>query len=122
MSCCHAVMQLKLLSLNEAAAELYFHPRHVIDVLHEFLPSHGHTLAADFAPKFLACLRPLLPRLYSISSSMKEGPTNVQITVAAVRYDSLGRARAGVASNFLSRGCKVRPATLRAYDPDISCT
>lgn len=57
----------------------------------------------------LAALRPLLPRLYSISSSMLEGQRSVQITVATVRYESLGRPRIGVTSTYLAERLKVLP-------------
>ncbi len=56
----------------------------------------------------LATLRPLLPRLYSISSSMLEAERRVQITVATVRYQSLGRARIGVTSTYLAERLKVQ--------------
>ncbi|KAK9785250.1 hypothetical protein WJX73_004727 [Symbiochloris irregularis] len=100
--------KLKALQGDEAAFEEYLTPRHVIDVLHDSLPrDQPYSLPAESVSKLLACLRPLLPRLYSISSSMREREAGVQITVAAVRYDSLGRPRAGVASNFLAGQCQV---------------
>lgn len=47
-------------------------------------------------------LRPLSPRLYSISSSPTAHPDQVHVTVASVRYDAHGRKRKGVCSTFLS--------------------
>jgi sulfite reductase (NADPH) flavoprotein alpha-component len=47
-------------------------------------------------------LRKLSPRLYSISSSPKAHPGEVHLTVSAVRYESHGRPRKGVASTFLA--------------------
>ena len=55
----------------------------------------------------LAALRPLLPRLYSISSSQLEHPTRVQVTVAVVRYASLNRERIGVTSTYLAERLQV---------------
>ena len=49
----------------------------------------------------LAALARLQPRLYSISSSQKAHPSEVHLTVGVVRFESLGRWRSGVASNFL---------------------
>jgi len=49
----------------------------------------------------LATLSRLQPRLYSISSSQKAHPSEVHLTVGVVRFESLGRWRSGVASNFL---------------------
>ncbi|MEO0484773.1 MAG: flavodoxin domain-containing protein [Pseudomonadota bacterium] len=46
-------------------------------------------------------LRPLQPRLYSISSSPKAHPGEVHLTVGEVRYDLNGRACKGVASTYL---------------------
>ena len=63
-------------------------------------------LASASKPFSLAELLPLLrklsPRLYSISSSPKAHPGEVHLTVGAVRYESLGRKRKGVASTFLA--------------------
>jgi sulfite reductase (NADPH) flavoprotein alpha-component len=56
-----------------------------------------------FSPaELLPLLRKLSPRLYSISSSPKAHPGEVHLTVSAVRYESLGRGRKGVASTFLA--------------------
>lgn len=55
----------------------------------------------------LAALRPLLPRLYSISSSQLEHPRRVQVTVAVVRYASLSRERIGVTSTYLAERLQV---------------
>ena len=63
----------------------------------------------------LAALRPLLPRLYSISSSQLEHPRRVQVTVAVVRYRSLSRERIGVTSTYLAERLQVCPRCL--YHP-----
>jgi sulfite reductase (NADPH) flavoprotein alpha-component len=56
-----------------------------------------------FTPlEFVKLLRKLAPRLYSISSSPKAHPGEVHLTVSAVRYESHGRGRKGVASTFLA--------------------
>jgi sulfite reductase (NADPH) flavoprotein alpha-component len=57
------------------------------------------------AAEFVSLLRRLQPRLYSISSSPKAHPGEVHLTVSAVRYESFGRARCGVASCFLADRC-----------------
>lgn len=51
---------------------------------------------------WLTVLKPLAPRLYSISSSPKENPGEVQLTVSAVRYNVHGTARRGVCSTYLA--------------------
>ncbi len=50
---------------------------------------------------FVARLKRLQPRLYSISSSPKAHPGEVHLTVGAVRYELHDRARKGVCSTFL---------------------
>ncbi|WP_265539946.1 bifunctional nitrate reductase/sulfite reductase flavoprotein subunit alpha [Streptomyces drozdowiczii] len=48
-------------------------------------------------------LKPLQPRLYSISSSPLTDPDRLSLTVSVVRYENLhGRPRAGVCSPFLA--------------------
>lgn len=54
------------------------------------------------AADFVRALRKLQPRLYSISSSPRAHSGQVHLTVGAVRYDLLGRARKGVCSTFLA--------------------
>jgi sulfite reductase (NADPH) flavoprotein alpha-component len=74
----------------------YLWGRDVLDPLLEF------TAAKFTAEEFVACLRKLQPRLYSISSSRKVVGENVHLTVAVVRYNAFNRPRAGVASSFLA--------------------
>jgi sulfite reductase (NADPH) flavoprotein alpha-component len=69
--------------------------RHVIDLLH-LLPEPMPVT------EFVKLLKKLAPRLYSISSSPKAHPGEVHLTVGAVRYESHGRVRKGVASTFLA--------------------
>nr|WP_246097817.1 bifunctional nitrate reductase/sulfite reductase flavoprotein subunit alpha [Rhodococcus spelaei] len=52
--------------------------------------------------EWLGVLKPLQPRLYSISSSPKENPREVQLTVSAVRYNLHGIPRRGVCSTYLA--------------------
>ena len=54
------------------------------------------------AQAFAGILRPLTPRLYSISSSQAEADDEIHLTVGVVRYDTDGRARTGGASGFLA--------------------
>ena len=74
----------------------YLWGREVVDLLHEF----GD---ARFEPgEFVALLKKLQIRLYSIASSQRACPTSVHLTVATVRYESLGRPRGGVCSTYLA--------------------
>jgi len=52
--------------------------------------------------EWLSVLKPLQPRLYSISSSPKESPREVHLTVSPVRYNFRGVPRRGVCSTYLA--------------------
>jgi sulfite reductase (NADPH) flavoprotein alpha-component len=66
-----------------------------IDLLYEF------PVQATIA-EWTGLLKRLQPRSYSISSSPKEYPHQVQLTVSTVRYTCEGRTRRGVCSTFLA--------------------
>ncbi|WP_018718201.1 assimilatory sulfite reductase (NADPH) flavoprotein subunit [Arhodomonas aquaeolei] len=70
--------------------------RQIIDVVEAF-PAEGVTAEA-----FVAALRRLPPRLYSIASSQQADEDEVHLTVAVVRYETHGREREGVASTYLA--------------------
>ncbi len=54
------------------------------------------------AAEFIALLKPLQHRAYSIASSGKMHPENVHLTIASVRYKSQGREHKGVCSTYLA--------------------
>ena len=54
------------------------------------------------AQEFVDTLAKLMPRLYSISSSLKAHPDQVHFTIDVVHYESRGRKRKGVCSTFLA--------------------
>ncbi|WGE89375.1 assimilatory sulfite reductase (NADPH) flavoprotein subunit [Actinobacillus arthritidis] len=67
----------------------------LVDVLNRY-PA---TLSAE---QFIALLRPLTPRLYSISSAQAEVGEEVHLSVGVVRYEHNGKVRAGGASSYLA--------------------
>lgn len=81
---------------NKEEQKQFLADREYIDLLEEF-PN------AQFSPQeFVALLRKLTPRLYSIASSPLLFPSEVHLTVAIVRYQTNGRSRSGVASTYLA--------------------
>ncbi|WP_031432746.1 sulfite reductase subunit alpha [Methylomarinum vadi] len=74
----------------------YLWGRDTLDLLQQF-PDMEFSAA-----EFLALLKPLQHRAYSISSSSKKYPDAVHLTVASVRYESHGREHKGVCSTFLA--------------------
>ena len=89
---------LKELLAPERQAELrkWLWGREIIDLFLE-TPGLGFTPA-----DFVGLLKPLAPRLYSISSSPKIHAGQVHLTVNIVRHASFGRVRKGVCSSFLA--------------------
>ncbi|UGQ57069.1 sulfite reductase subunit alpha [Rhodococcus pyridinivorans] len=81
---------------DKAALDEWLWGRDILDVL---LLDPAPELSAE---QFLALLRPLQHRAYSISSSPNACDGSVHLTVAAVRYGTDGRERRGVCSTFLA--------------------
>jgi sulfite reductase (NADPH) flavoprotein alpha-component len=78
--------------------------RQLIDLVQQF------PLTLD-AEKLRALTRPLAPRAYSIASARSEVGEEAHLLISAVRYETHGRARKGVASNYaagLKKGARVR--------------
>ncbi|MGY4531957.1 sulfite reductase (NADPH) flavoprotein alpha-component [Pseudomonas sp. TE3786] len=80
---------------NQNALQDWLWGRQVPTLLREY------PIALD-AQQLARLLKPLQPRLYSISSSPKVTPDQVHLTVATVRYQHQGQARGGVCSTFLA--------------------
>jgi sulfite reductase (NADPH) flavoprotein alpha-component len=86
---------LKLLEDKEGL-ENWLWGRQWVDLLEQF-PIKGFK-----AKDFVAMLRKLSPRLYSIASSIHAHPEEVHLTVGAVRYHAHGKDRTGVCSTYLA--------------------
>jgi sulfite reductase (NADPH) flavoprotein alpha-component len=73
----------------------------------DFLIEHP---SIKWAPQeFVDTLAKLMPRLYSISSSLKAHPDQVHFTIDVVHYESRGRKRKGVCSTFLAERAEKSP-------------
>ena len=87
------------------AVKAWIEGRHLIDLIETYpaalTAEHLHTIT-----------RPLPPRAYSIASSRREVGDEVHLAIAAVRYETHGRARTGVTSTHvadrISDGAKLR--------------
>lgn len=82
--------------LRKSEMEKYLWGMEYID----FLLSHPSV--SFTAEEFAKLLRKLQPRLYSIASSQKRFAEAVHLTVAVVKYETHGRMRHGVATNYLA--------------------
>ena len=89
--------RLTELLANDALLTEYLHTRDYVDVLREFTGAKFESPDA-----FLSQLSPIPPRLYSIASSLAAHPDEVHLCIAVVRYETHGRAKAGLCSGFLA--------------------
>ena len=80
---------------NAGQLQQWLWGRQLIDLLEAF----PVTLTTQ---ELLGLLKPLQPRLYSISSSARTDPHQVHITLSTVRYQCNERVRSGVCSGFLA--------------------
>jgi len=80
--------------------QAYLPGRQIIDLLTDFP-------AKLEAEELLGLFRKLPPRLYSIASSQKAEPDLADLLISAVRYNSVGRDREGIASTFVADRHKV---------------
>ncbi|MFL6844467.1 MAG: assimilatory sulfite reductase (NADPH) flavoprotein subunit [Allosphingosinicella sp.] len=90
--------EIEALTGEAAAAEraAFLKGHHLIDIVRRF-PVGGLD-----PESFLAGLRPLQPRLYSLASSLAAVPDEAHLTLAPVRYALHGEPRSGVASAQLA--------------------
>ena len=90
--------ELEALNGPDVAAERvkFLYDHHIVDIVRRF-PVKGLDAAS-----LLPALRPLQPRLYSLASSQALVGDEAHLTVAPVRYDLHGTARAGVASSQIA--------------------
>ena len=57
----------------------------------------------------------LIPRLYSIASSMKDVGNEVHLIVAVVTYETNGHKRYGVCSNYIGHRAPIGESSVRVY-------
>ncbi|KOP75223.1 sulfite reductase [NADPH] flavoprotein alpha-component [Bacillus sp. FJAT-21351] len=88
--------KLKALVENREELKAYTQGRDVIDLIRDFGPWNVS------AQEFVAILRKMPARLYSIASSLSANPDEVHLTIGAVRYEAHGRERKGVCSVLCS--------------------
>lgn len=87
---------LKELLAAEQKLKDYLYGRDLLDLVKDFAPWKVP------AREFVAILRKIPARLYSIASSGQANPDEVHLTIGTVRYDSHGRERVGVCSGEFS--------------------
>jgi sulfite reductase (NADPH) flavoprotein alpha-component len=87
---------MELVDNSDALSE-YIDTRDYVDILNAFDEARFESPAA-----FLAQLSPVVPRLYSIASSIQAHPGEVHLLITVVRYETHGRPKKGLASGFFA--------------------
>ncbi|PID45681.1 MAG: sulfite reductase subunit alpha [Proteobacteria bacterium] len=92
----HGELKTILASGNRDHLEKFLWGKDILDLLQLGEPG---LFGVD---EFVACLKPLQHRAYSISSSPKAHENEVHLTVAAVRWEYGGREHKGVCSTYMA--------------------
>ncbi|UHA61819.1 assimilatory sulfite reductase (NADPH) flavoprotein subunit [Metabacillus litoralis] len=99
---------LQSLVSNRDSIKAYIDGRDLLDLIRDFGPWEVS------AQEFAGILRKMPVRLYSIASSLVANPDEVHLTIGAVRYETHGRHRKGVASTQVAE--RLQPGdTLPVY-------
>ncbi len=94
---------------NPDAMEDYLWSRDYIDLLSD-MPN------LSFTPQeFVSNLDRLKPRLYSIASSLDAHPSQVELTVAIVRYNHHGRDRGGLCTVYMADSAPLNEDTIPMF-------
>ncbi len=96
---------------NEEPLRLFLQQHDPLDLLTSFIKEHQELDLLEFVKHF----SPLLPRFYSIASSLVHSPDKVDLTVALSSYIHRGETRYGVASHFLCKLAKERSTSIPIY-------
>jgi len=100
---------LAQLLTHKTALDHYLATNDVLDFLLEF--SH-HSFSLQ---ELIAAFSPLLPRFYSVASSLLAHPDEVHLTVAVSTYMHRDQLRYGVASHFLSHLAEIEQTLIPCY-------
>jgi len=87
---------MEIVDNSEVLSE-YIFTRDYVDILQEFDEARFES-----PEDFLAELSPIVPRLYSIASSLAAHPREAHLCIAVVRYETRGRTKTGLASGFFA--------------------
>src|SRR5205823_11015130 len=82
---------------NSEVLSDYIYTRDYVDVLREFDEARFESPEG-----FLAQLSLIVPRLYSIASSLQAHPREAHLCISVVRYETQGRKKKGLASGFFA--------------------
>jgi sulfite reductase (NADPH) flavoprotein alpha-component len=102
----------RLMEIVDNADELseYIYSRDYVDILKEFNEARFETPEA-----FLEQLSPVVPRLYSIASSLQAHPREAHLCISIVRFETRGREKKGLASGFFADHAELFQKNIPVY-------
>ena len=95
---------------NSDVLSEYIYSRDYADILKEFDEAQFESPEA-----FLSQLSPVMPRLYSIASSLEAHPDEAHLCISVVRYETHGRPKTGLASGFLADDAELFAKNIPVY-------
>lgn len=87
---------MEIVDNSEVLSE-YIYSRDYVDILKEFDEARF-----EGPESVLSNLSPIVPRLYSIASSLQAHPGEAHLCISVVRYETHGRTKKGLASGFVA--------------------
>jgi len=100
---------MEIVDNSEVLSE-YIYSRDYADILKEFDEARFESPEV-----FLSQLSPVMPRLYSIASSLEAHPDEAHLCISVVRYETHGRAKTGLASGFLADDAELLVKNIPVY-------
>ena len=100
---------MEIVDNSEVLSE-YIHTRNYADILKEFDEARFESPQA-----LVAHLSPVVPRLYSIASSLQAHPNEAHLCISVVRYETHGRQKKGLVSGFLADDAKLGVKDIPVY-------
>lgn len=88
----------------------YIFSRDYVDVLTEF-----NEVEFESPQAFVSLLSPVVPRLYSIASSLAAHPREAHLCISIVRYETHGRAKKGLCSGWFADHTKLHEKNIPVY-------
>ena len=95
---------------NDEVLGAYIYTRDYVDILKEFDEARFESPEI-----FIAHLSPVVPRLYSIASSLEAHPREAHVCIAVVRYETHGREKTGLASGFFADHAPLLEKSIPVY-------
>jgi sulfite reductase (NADPH) flavoprotein alpha-component len=95
---------------NREVLSQYIETRDYVDILGEFSEARFET-----PESFVTHLSPIVPRLYSIASSLQAHPEEAHLCISIVRYETHGRKKTGLASGFFADHAQLHVKDIPVY-------